>query len=135
MHVRTCWRTAPERATSSSSSVFPLPSSLFRERTKAGLQVAKRRGAKIGSPRAELDLGRAIPAGAGLPTFRCLGESGNLGSIQLLATAAPSPRRTAPIERLRLRQPSLRGQVTATTEMDLPYRGVYGFPRMLSRLG
>ncbi|WP_437649281.1 recombinase family protein [Sorangium sp. So ce362] len=42
------------------AAVAELERELFRERTTAGLQAAKRRGAKLGRPRVEFDLGRAV---------------------------------------------------------------------------
>jgi DNA invertase Pin-like site-specific DNA recombinase len=42
------------------AAVAELERERLRERTKAGLQAAKRRGAKLGRPRVEFDPGRAV---------------------------------------------------------------------------
>ncbi|WP_437575042.1 recombinase family protein [Sorangium sp. So ce887] len=42
------------------AAVAKLERELIRERTKAGLQAAKRRGAELGRLRVEFDLGRAV---------------------------------------------------------------------------
>ncbi|WP_437742852.1 recombinase family protein [Sorangium sp. So ce302] len=42
------------------AAMAELERELIRERTKAGLQAAKRRGAKLGRPRVEFDIGRAV---------------------------------------------------------------------------
>lgn len=41
------------------AAVAELERELIRERTRAGLQAAKRRGAKLGRPKVEIDLGQA----------------------------------------------------------------------------
>jgi DNA invertase Pin-like site-specific DNA recombinase len=42
------------------AAIAELERELIRERTRAGIQAAKRRGAKLGRPKVEFDLGRAV---------------------------------------------------------------------------
>jgi DNA invertase Pin-like site-specific DNA recombinase len=42
------------------AAVAELERELIRERTRAGIQAAKRRGAKLGRPKVEFDLGRTV---------------------------------------------------------------------------
>jgi DNA invertase Pin-like site-specific DNA recombinase len=42
------------------AAVAELERELIRERTRAGIQAARRRGSKLGRPRVDIDLGRAV---------------------------------------------------------------------------
>jgi DNA invertase Pin-like site-specific DNA recombinase len=63
---------------------------LIRERTVAGLAAAKRRGARLGRPRAQLDLGRAKAMRAKGKSLREVSEalSVSLGSLHRALSAA-----------------------------------------------